>query len=265
MGSKLEQQGLRSGKSSHKGWRVRRHSDLMSSASCTVTRAICLLLLTSSLSCHAEAPRISSLAGITLGSSPEQVGEFLKGQRLYCEVSAYGFPDEEHTEGIETISASTVSVDGTSECRSSASKAGVATYLSVRFARRQIDSSTGAMSISHEEFFSLPSTTIGQRLSGLKGTYGEPSELLVERRPAIGPTDIVIPGLFFYEVRARWFAKSAQRGSQCTSCRFQMSARLSTHGPPDKLATDLKAAMVTVYLEDEIRSARDRTWFSRRR
>jgi len=239
----------------------------MPTPGCTVMRTLCLLSLTGSLSCHGEPPRVSTLGGVTLGASPEQVGELLRRQELYCEVSAYGFPEEERTEGIESIFASTVSADGPHECRLTRPNSGVTTSLTVRFARKQIDSSTGAMSISYEEVSSRPSTTIGQRLFSLKGIYGEPSEVVVERRPAIGPIDNVIPGLFFYEVRARWLAKSPARGNGCTdpSCRFHMSARLSTHGPPHKVATDLNVAIVTIYLEDEIRSERDRTWFSRRR
>jgi len=133
----------------------------MPTPSCTVMRTLCLVFLTGSLSCHGEPPRVSTLGGVTLGASPEQVGELLRRQELYCDVAAYGFPDEERTEGIETIFASTVSPDGTRECRWARPNAAATTSLTVRFARKQIDSATGAMSISYEEISSRPSTTIG--------------------------------------------------------------------------------------------------------
>jgi hypothetical protein len=245
----------------------RLNSDCDELTSWTMTRILGLLLLTLSLACRGEPPRVNSLAGITLGSSPGQVGEVLKRQSLYCDISAYGFPDEERTEGIESISASTVSVAGTHDCPSRGQNDGVGTFLTVRFARRQIDASTGAMSISYEQIFSRPSSTVGENLSRLKSVYGEPSKVLVEQRPAIGPIDNVIPGLFFYEVKARWLAKATSHGSPCTdaSCGLQLSARLSTHGPPGKVATELNAEMVTVYLDNWLMSERDRNWFRRRR
>jgi hypothetical protein len=232
--------------------------------------AVATLLAACACSVYGGPPTKTSMYGIELGSTLRQVFNVLVARYPDCEAEIIDFPDEVRTEGVERVYVKIEPGADYRNCSKTQPSTARTASLAVFFVSKEVDSVGGAYEVRFQQHFhprQSPTPTIGELLARLSTEYGEPTEVRNERMQAVGPTDMPIKNLLYYQVYAIWFDKASLKGGTCkaaTCSGYELYASFSAHAPPGKKSADLPAGTMSILLRDVRLDEGQKDWYGKK-